>query len=230
MNTLEFIAVWSEVWALLIPLIVITVFKPKGNTTGLLIAYVIAGFILYFCAIFTLVYPDLVPSFLKYNNNIFYNVHSFFMVIFLGLYVIRIRPSKYKFQLTRLIVLYITFVVINFVFFERPLIYSTRLFTTGSIVLLVLCLFYFINLIQEESQVNWLKHPSFIISSGICLYHAVTFFIFLFLRPMFNSAYNTNQSFAKLMMQITQITFVIFCILIAIGLYQYRGSQKKLAA
>ena len=226
----EFLIVWSEVWAFLIPLTIIIIFKPRGKNVGLLIAYVLTGFFLNFCAIFTLVYPDLVPYFLKYNNNIFYNVHSFVMVIFLGWYIIKVRPYKYIALLKGLIALYVIFVLINFIFFERPLIYSTRLFTVGSIVLLVLCLYYFIDLIKEESQVSLLKHPSFIISSGICLYHAVTFFIFLFLRPMFNSAYNKDPSFSDLMMKITQITFLIFCILLAIGLYQYRGSKNKSVA
>lgn len=230
MNIHQFLLVWSEVWALLIPLTVIAIFRLAGKPVALLIAYVITGFFLNFCAIFTLVYPNVVPSFLKYNNNIFYNVHSFFMVIFLGSYILKIRPYKYKLLLKGLIILYVAFVVINFVFFERPLFYSTRHFITGSIVLIVLCLFYFINSIQEESQVNWLKHPSFIIFFGICLYHCVTFFIFLFLLPMFNSTYNKDPAFAHLMMKITQITFVIFCILLAIGLYQYRGLKNKAAA
>ncbi len=218
----ELVIIWSEVWAFLIPLIIILLHKPKGRYVNLLIIYIISGFILNFCAIFTLVYPERVPSFLMYNNNIFYNIHSFIMVIFLGLYIIRVRPYKYLSLLKTLIWAYILFVLANFIFFERPLIYSTRLFTIGSIILLILCLLYFITSIREESDINWLKHPSFIICSGISLYHGITFFIFLFLRPMFNSSYNNDPSFADLMMKITQGTFLLYCILLAIGLYQYR--------
>jgi hypothetical protein len=194
---------------------------------GLLIAYIITGFVLNFSAIFTLVYPGLVPSFLRYNNNIFYNVHSFVMVVFLGWYIINVRLYKHINILKGLMTVYLTFVLVNFVFFERPLIYSTKHFTAGSIVLLIFCLFYFFNSIQEESQVNWLKHPSFMISSAISIYHGITFFIFLFLRPMFSSDYNNNLSFADLMMQITQGAFVVFCLLFAIGLYKYRNKERN---
>ena len=227
MNIQELIIIWSEVWAFLIPLAIIVLFSPRGKNVSLLIAYVITGFVLNFCAIFTLVYPNLVPAFLKYNNNIFYNVHSFVMVILLGLFVIKVRPIKYIVALKGLIAFYVTFVGINFVFFQSPMMYSTIHFTIGSILLLILCSFYFINSIQEDSKIDSLKHPSFIIASGISLYHGITFFIFLFLGPMFNEKYNNDPQFARLMMKITQLSFVIFCILIAIGLYQYRFRVKK---
>jgi hypothetical protein len=195
---------WSEVWALLIPLIVIVFFKPKGKAVGLLIAYVISAFILNFSAIFTVVYPKLVPNFLSYNNNVFYNAHSFIKL---------------------LLVIYILFVLINFAFLEPPLILSTRHFTSGSIVLLIMCLYYFIHSIQEESQTNWLKHPSFIICSAILMYEAITFFIYLFFYPMFNEAYNKDLSFALSMMKIYQIAFVVFCILLALALYRSKKQQ-----
>lgn len=229
MSTLDFIIVWSEVWAFLIPLAVIVFFKPAGKAVRLLIAYVIMGFVLNFCAIFTLVYPNLVPPVFRYNNNIFYNVHSFIMVLFLGLYILKIRTYKHITLLKGLLMLYVIFVLVNFTFFGHPLFYSTRHFTTGSIVLLILCLFYFFSSIQEESKVNMLKHPSFLITSAVSLYHGITFFIFLFLLPMFNSAYNKDLSLTDLMMKITQVTFVIFCILLAFGLFRYR-SRKDLAA
>jgi hypothetical protein len=215
---------WSEVWGLLIPLIVIGFIRPKGKDIRLLIAYVISAFILNFSAIFTLVYPNLVPNFLKYNNNVFYNVHSFIMVIFFSLYIISTRKYKSAFILKILLVIYFVFVILNFTFLEPLLILSTRHFTTGSIVLLIMCLYYFIHSIQEESQTNWLKHPSFIICSAILMYEAITFFIYLFFYPMFNEVYNKDLSFASLMMRIYQIAFVIFCILLAMALYR---SKKK---
>jgi hypothetical protein len=219
---------WSEVWALLIPLIVIAFFKPKGKAVRLLIIYVISAFILIFLAIFTLAYPNLVPNFLSYNynNNVFYNAHSFIMTIFFSWYIISLKKYKKSILLNTLLILYIAFVLINFAFLETPLILSTRHFTAGSIVLLIMCLYYFIHSIQEESQTNWLKHPSFIICSAIFMYQAITFFIYLFFYPMFNQAYNKDLSFALLMMRIYQIAFVMFCILLAIGLYQYRSGKN----
>jgi len=134
MSTLQFLIIWSEVWAFLIPLAVIVFFNPTGKAVRLLIAYVIMGFLLNFCAIFTLVYPHLVPPFLKYNNNIFYNVHSFIMVLFLGLYILKTRTYKHINLLRGLIAVYVAFVLTNFTFFGHPLFYSIRTFTTVHIV------------------------------------------------------------------------------------------------
>jgi hypothetical protein len=226
MKIFQFLRDWSEVWALLIPLIIILVYKPKGHNVKWLIFYVITAFILNFLATFILEYYYLLPSWLfNQGNNIFYNLHSFIMTIFLSWYIISIRKYKNIILLKALLGLYIVFVLLNFTLWESPILLSTRHFTAGSIVLLVMCLFYFIHSILEESQTNWLKHPSLIICSAICLYEAITFFIFLFIYPMFNKSYNKDLSFALLMMRIYQIAFVVFCILFAFALYRSKKDQ-----
>jgi hypothetical protein len=88
-----------------------------------------------------------------------------------------------------------------------------------------MCLFYFFNSILEESQNNWLKHPSFIICVAVFLYQAITFFIFLFIYPMYDNTYNKDLSFAFLMMRIYQIIFVVFCVLLGVALY--RSSKRE---
>ena len=228
MKILQFLGEWSEVWALLIPLIIILVYKPKGINLKWLVLYVVIAFILNFLAIFFLQYYSLAPSWLNVGNNIFYNLHSFVMVICFSGYIISVRLYVYPFLLKSLVVIYLAFVLVNFYFWESPLILSTRHFTAGSVVLLIMCLFYFFRSILDESQTNWLKHPSFIICAGVCLYEAITIFIFLFIYPLYNKTYNQNLSFAFLMMRIYQIIFVVFCISLALGLYQYRGRTKTI--
>lgn len=224
MKIIQFLRNWSEVWALLIPLIVILVYKPKGHNLRWLILYVVVAFILNFLAIFMVEYYYMVPRWLtKGNNNILYNLHSFIMVIFFSCYIITAIKYKYTILLKTLVVIYLLFVLINFTFWESPIMLSTRHFTAGSIILLIMCLFYFFHLMLEESKTNWLKHPSFIVCTAVCLYQAITFFIFLFIYPMYNKTYNKDLSFAFLMMRIYQAIFVVFCILIAMALYR---SQK----
>lgn len=226
---IQFLRDWSEVWALLIPLIVILIYKPRGQNVRWLKLYVITAFILNFLAIFMMHYHYLMPpSFLEQGNNIFYNLHSFIMVISFGCFITSVRKYKYTIVLKALLVIYLAFVLINFTLGESPFILSTRHFAAGSIVLLIMCLYYFFHCIIEESQTNWLKEPSFIIFVGLCLYEAITFFIFLFIYPLFNKTYNQDLSFAFLMMDIYQISFVIFCIFLAVGLYKYRAKTKRM--
>ena len=222
MEILQFFRDWSEVWALLIPLIIILVYKPKGNNLRWLILYVVTAFILNVFAVIIVEYDYLLPIWMNYGNNIFYNLHSFIMVISFSVYIINVRKYKYKHLLKTLLVLYLAFVLLNFAFWESPLLLSTHHFTGGSVVLLLICLLYFLTAIQEESPTIWLKHPSFIICAAVSLYQAITFFIFLFIYPMNNSAYNSDVSFALLMMRIYQAIFVVFCILLALALYRSR--------
>ncbi len=225
MKIFQFLRDWSEVWPLLIPLIIILIYRPKGHNLKWLIFYVITAFILNFLAIFFIEYYYLVPNWANNGNNIFYNLHSFVLTIFFSLYIITVRKYKYVAFLKALIIIYLAFVLVNFAFWEPPQILSTRHFTAGSIVLLICCMFYFFRSIIEESQTNWLKHPTFIICAAVCLYEAITFFIFLFIYPMYNRTYNKDLSFAFLMMRIYQVIFVVFCILLALALYQSKKQQ-----
>lgn len=227
MNLIKLILDWSEVWALLIPLIVLLIHKPRGDKLGWVSLYVIIALVLNFIAVFTIEFYYLIPEWVFTGNGLYYNLHSLTMVICFGGYFISIRKYKYSIILKLLLLVYLIFVLINFLFLESPVNrLSTRHFTIGSIVLLVVCLFYFFRSIVEESQTNWLKHPSFIICSAICLYQSITFFIFLFIYPMFDLSYNKNMEFADLMMKTYQVIFVIFCIFLAWALFR----SKKIKA
>ena len=74
---------------------------------------------------------------------------------------------------------------------------------------------------QDESETNWLKHPSFLVCTGICLYEATSFFIFLFFYPLVEK----NWEFADLTMSIHNVMYVTMCVLLAIALFRYR--KKK---
>jgi hypothetical protein len=226
MNLIQLMLDWSEVWALLIPLIVLLIHKPRGNKLGFVSLYVIIALVLNFIAVFTIEFYYLIPEWVFTGNGLYYNLHSFTMVICFTGYFIGIRKYKYSLLLKSLLLIYLVFVFINFSFLESPVHrLSTRHFTAGSIVLLVICLFYFFRAIVEESQANWLKHPSFLICTAVCLYQSITFFIFLFIYPMFDLSYNQNMDFADLMMKTYQLIFVIFCILLAWALFRSKKLQ-----
>jgi len=228
MRIFQFLIDWSEVWALLIPLIVILVYKPKGPFVNWLIGYIILSFILNTAATLMVEYNNLFPiAMSNMGNNIFYNLHSFFMVVFLGWYIVNTRESRYKNILKMLILGYILFVIVNFILWESVFRLSTNHFTAGSIVLLILCFTYFLQLlVSDDNKINWIRHPSFIICVGVCLYLAITFFIFLFFYPLFNNKSESVRSFAQLMMKVYQAAFIVFCILISIGLYKYKKAKE----
>src|SRR5689334_21521726 len=233
MTLIDILLRWSEVWALLIPLIVILVFRPKGRIVSWLIVYVIFAFLFNTIAITMIEDYTLLPSFLALDegNNLYYNLHSLLMVICFSGYIISVRTYQYPKFLKGLLIAYILFVPINFIFVERVLFLSTLHFTVGSIVLIFICLFYFFrSILDDENATDWLKHPSFLICSGLSLYQVITFFIFLFIYPIYNKNINKDMEFADAMMYVYQGIFVIFCILLAIGLYRHSRLNKKGAA
>jgi hypothetical protein len=242
MTLIQFIRDWSEVWALLIPLIVIVIFKPGPKQMRPIILYVMIGFALNFCANFTLQYSQMMPSWMisaKYvegkayyyvNNNILYNIHSVARVLFFSWYIIHVRQYRYPVLLKGLLLSYIIFVVINFSFgFESIFELGSALHAAESITLLVMCLIYFFRSIQDESQVNWLKHPSFLVSAGVSLYEVITFFIFLFFYPLHDPANPENYAFAVVTMRIYTITFVVLCVLLTLALYKSRRAARTVA-
>jgi len=226
MKFLQTLSDWSEVWALLIPLIVIIVSRPKEKQIRVLVWYVIIGFILNFATTFMIEFRNLVPSWLyidnMINNNIVYNIHSMFRVLLFSWYIINIRQYQFTFFFKTFLVAYLVFIFINFTIFESPFFLSTRLFAAESIVLLVMCLFYFFRSIQDESQTNWLKHPSFLVCAGISLYEVITFFIFLFFYPLSQK----DQEFFIVTMRIYSITFVMLCILLSLAFYSSKKQQS----
>jgi len=222
MKWLQFIRDWSEVWALLIPLLVIIIRKPGEKHIRLLAWYVILGFLLNFTATFMLEFYRLVPAWMyidgRVNNNMPYNIHSVVRVLFFSWYIITVRSYGFSAFLKILLAAYGVFVLINFIFIEPLFFLSTRLFAAESIVLLVMCLSYFFRSIQDESQTNWLKHTSFLAVAGISLYEVITFFIFLFFYPLSEK----DPAFFVVTMRIYNITFVLLCILLALALNKSR--------
>lgn len=219
-STLDTIITWSEVWSLLIPLVVIFLYKPGGKQVRPLIWYVCIAFLLNAIATVMVEFYFSMPAWLK-NNNILYNLHSITRVLLFSLYIMQIRQYRYPWILKLLLACYFVFVAVDFIFFEDIFYISSRLFGVESIILLALCLSFFFRSMQDDSETNWLKHPSFLVCTGISLYETTSFFIFLFFYPLVK----TNWDFAYTTMSIHNVMYIIMCVMIAVALH--RSRQKK---
>lgn len=213
---------WSEAWALLIPLTIFLVYKPAGQGIRPLIIYLCVAFVLNTLATVMVEYYFSMPTWLK-NNNILYNLHSFARVLFFSWYILTIREYRFPVLYKILVAAYLVFVLINFIFLQSPLLLSPRLFSAENILLLILCLSFFLRSMQDESEINWLKHPAFMVCAGISLYEAISFFIFLFFYPLAEK----NWDFGDLTMSIHNVIFVILCIILGLALYRSRKSKKE---
>ncbi len=213
---------WSEVWGLLIPLAVIIIYKPKGEHSRILVWYVILALVLNLIATLMVEFYFSLPPSLQ-NNNLFYNLHSTTRTVFFSLYILSARKYKFKGILQLLLGGYLVFITVNFIVNESPLFINTFHFVAESILLLTLCISFFFRSMLDDSNVNWLKHPAFLVCTGLSLYEAATFFIYLFFYPLVLK----DWEFGNLTLSIHNVMYVILCVMLAMALYKSRSAHRK---
>lgn len=223
-NLLEKLNDWSEVWSLMIPLAIILIYRLQGSAIRYIKIYILVALALNLVATLLYVYHKSMPPFLK-NNNIYYNLHSFVRVVLFSFFMFKIHP-RLNWIYKPVFYTYLALVLINFSFFETPLFVSSRLFAAEGIILMGFSVIFLLHAIQDESTVNWLKQPSLLIWTGVGLYEAITIFIFLFFYPL----YTSDREFGEITMTIRKMTYVLFCLLVAIALFIYSKKQENTIA
>lgn len=209
---------WSEIWALLIPLTIIIFFKPKEPAIRPIIYYVIIAFILNLLATIITFYIEFMPPFIK-GNNFIYNIHSVAKVFFFGWYIHNLKLVKPSWIPWLILTIYILIAAI-FILFQPYNLLSSFLFAAESIALLILCILIFINSMLDDSKTNWLWHTSFLVTVGIVQFEIINFFTFPFLQ-----FFAKDQSFGLLTLQIFSVAYIILCIVLAITLYRSRKEE-----
>lgn len=211
----------SEVWALLIPLIFISFKKIDNPALKEIIFYLRIAFILNLIIVVISFLPDYYDTtklpFLLQNNTIEYNMHSVIRVVLFTLYFMRNNDDALHLQRKIILGFFFAFVLFNFIVLESPVrLFSSRLFTVEAIVLLFFYIYYFLNAIIREKNEKLTRQPIFWIASGLGIYEAVNFFIFL----LFTYLVNNYTIFAVNIWNLHNITFIILCIFITKALYE----------
>jgi hypothetical protein len=213
---------WSEVWALLIPLIVLLLHRKQPATLKPVIIYlwvalalnlvidVIMGFNVYFDSIIE-------------SNNPYYNIHSLIRFGCFSIYFIKLPYASFLKFRKLLLLLFVLFVVANFIFFEdffNPEHLSGNLMAAESYLLLVYCLQYYLSELKSDRD-DLFNRPDFWVVTGLGMYVVVNFFVFLFYVPMLR----TNIDLAIDIWNVHNIAFIIFCIFITKAFYAPAGNK-----
>ena len=222
-ETLQIILDTSEAWALLLPLTFLAFKKINKEPVKEVILYLWIAFFINLAMVIISFLPEFYDEkklpFLLYNNTIEYNIHSIFRVLLFTLYFIRISHDTLHLQRKIILALFFTFVAVNFVFFESPVqLFSSRLFTVEAIVLLFFCIYFYLNAITQERNEKLSRQPVFWIVTGLSVYEAVNFFIFL----LFTYLANNYTIFAKNIWNLHNISYIILCIFITKAFYESR--------
>lgn len=216
MKALQSIIDWSEVWALLLPIGMFTRFHKQPLYFKPVILYLIVAFFVNLIIDVSWKYPNDVPSWLI-SNNFLYNIHSIVRFICFSAFLMSIG-HKYMHKAKRIVALLsLSFLVINFVFFEpfyNFQTFSSRLFSIEAGVLLFYCLLYYLYKFQDESFLK--KHPpDFWIVTGLSIYVVFNFPYFL----LYTTLMKNQVHFAEVMWNFHNISFIILCIFISFGFY-----------
>ncbi len=216
---------WSEVWSLIIPLI-IYIFRPANPyKIQPVIWFIVIALV---CAVFATFISQIGQNLPRQyrNNGIAYNLVAIVKVLILGRFLIR-QPQMQKFRyLHYLILFYIVLGISIFAFGASPFDLNRYLLAATSIVMLAICLTFFLNTILDDeynpSESNWL----FLICTGIAVYEVINFFIYLFLFEL----YMTNEPFSRATSVIFEYSHIISNAFVLLGIYKacYPPTEKAI--
>lgn len=178
---LVFVKDWPEVWALLIPLLVLL---KKGRQPAVhtpVILYIMAALLINLLIDLIWKFKWMMYGNQQYNGFL-YNVHSIVRFLLFDQYFSKIQPAHATNLKRGIQVAFIAFVLINFGFFEKffdpSTPFSGRLLCVEAILLLVLCLNYYFSRFATEEE-SGTRQPDFWIVTGLSMYVVINFFIFL---------------------------------------------------
>lgn len=213
---------FSEVWALLIPLLVLLWKKNKSLYLKPICIFIITVLLINVGIVIISEFKGKLKipegSFF-WSNNFLYNLSSIVRLLLFA-WFFNLLHQRFMHRIKKIIPYgFLLFVLINFIFFEDFFFqnsFSSRLLSTEAALLLFYCLQYFIYIIIDEKNINLKNRPGIWIVTGLTIYVAVNFFIFLFYLYLSD----VKRNFAVNIWDIHNIAFILFCILIAIQFSQ----------
>jgi hypothetical protein len=213
----------SEAWAVLIPLFVYLIKKPKQGFLKIIFIYLIVAFIINLCGdiIEENYYHD--PKWiveLNYNQP-FYNLHSILRLFLFIYFFKKIKIPVNKILRTLIPIMAVLIFTINFTFFHSFKKFSSLTFSVEGIILIVLCVLYFIKKLKSDEILTEFDASLYIVT-GLAIYEAVCFPIFLF----YNTLIEQTKHFAINIWDVHNITYIVFCLFIARAFY---GNSQRTA-
>jgi hypothetical protein len=117
------------------------------------------------------------------NNTVVSNCFSTFEFVFY-FYVLHdvIHNRKAKKIIFHIGWVYVALVVVNFIFIQKITEFATTTYAVGCLMIVAICIYYFLELFQLSRSVDLLRQPAFWICSGLLFFYACSFPIFGFAK------------------------------------------------
>ncbi len=215
LSIIDNLLIWSEVWALIIPLLFIFPVSKQQNYLKPVGYYIIIALFLNVAANIISNQKTLAISLPWHNNILIYNLHSLIRFVCFTCFFILLKQNHFL-KLKRIIpFLYIAILLLNFAILDRffnPMHINGNLMTTESYLLLIYCLLFYLSKLKEEGNIMK-NEPDFWIVTGLALYVVINFCVFLFYIPLFNE----NAALADRMWVVHNVAYICLCLFIAKG-------------
>ena len=216
---------WSEVWALLLPITVLLIRRP------LLPAYLKPICYYIYIALVLNLAADIIWKFkivlnlkgILRDNPFLYNTHSIVRLVLFSIFFISLRQSFLPGLKKAIPFIFLLLVCVNFSlprtfsgsFYERFTDFSSRTLALESALLLIYCLLYYFDAMQQELSVPFTKLPGFWVVTGLSIYVVINFPIFLFYKTITPAA----EKLAIDIWNVHNISYIILCSFIAKSFY-----------
>lgn len=199
---------WSEAWATLIPLTVFIIKRPKQKYLKPVFIYLCVALLLNTFA--DVIWKFKPPPFSNGDNNFIYNIHSLCRLFLLLLFFDGLHFKPFKIKNAYILLIAAILILTNFTLFQSLKKFSNNLFSFEAIILLTYSLSYLLYLIKSD-DVNASFNPSLLIVTGIAVYEAVNFFIFLFHEALTTQ----DPNFSAAIWKVHDYIFIVVCLFFA---------------
>jgi hypothetical protein len=213
-KVLQEILDWSETWALLLPMAVLTFSKQNKPMLKPIVVLVVASFALYFLIDFSWKFKyDLQLPKIFHDNRILYNITSLVRTLCFMTFFNKLRLPFKGNAPWLLPTVFLGFAFLDFIFLEKFTLFGNYLHLAECIILLVYCLSYYIRILKSD-QADVFHTPEFWIITGLTLYEAVNLPIFM----NYGNISVSMKKFAVDLWSVHNIAFIVLCLFITKGL------------
>ena len=218
----RYILDWSEVWALLIPLLYFLFKRNQPRYLKPVVAYLFIALLINLTGNIIADYKAYLPAWMQSNNPL-YNVHSIIRFICFSLFFFALKQTAFTRLRYLLIYLSLVIILINFSLVED---FGNRSHLSGNLLaieaylLLIFCMLYYLAKLRDDVD-EIASGPDFWVVTGLSMYVVINFFVFLFYVPMIRF----DSELANNIWDVHNIAYIILCIFITKAFYESARHQ-----
>lgn len=208
---------WSEAWAPLIPLFILSGQRNQPRLLKPVVIYILIAFPINLLG-------DIIGDFKQYfpgwlhQNTYLYNTHSVIRFVCFSYFFISLEQEYYKLLKKIIPFIYAICLSVDLIFYENFFdknSIGSNILTMEAFLLLVYCLLYYLSKLKNEND-SVMSGADFYVVTGLSIFVVTNFFVFLLYDSVLSDSRLRNDwRIADNMWLVHNVAYIIFCLLIA---------------